>query len=165
MSPSASNKKINQLNNLNMMMKKIGVIVLYMGALFVSCRDKKPEIFTTADGAVNGYDVVAFFKEQMPVKGDKKYSYEWKDATWAFSNADNLMDFKTDPEKYAPQYGGYCAFGTAAGHKAPTEVDTWTIVGDKLYFNYNKDVRVKWIADQKQLIEKADKNWEEVRKQ
>jgi YHS domain-containing protein len=124
----------------------------------------QPEIFSSEEGAIKGYDPVAFFKEHTPVKGKKENSFVWKEATWYFSSQENLKDFQSDPEKYAPQYGGYCAFGTAHGHKAPTQTDTWTIVENKLYFNYNQDVKKDWTKDQKELIKKADKNWVELKK-
>jgi YHS domain-containing protein len=124
----------------------------------------QPEIFSSEEGAIKGYDPVAFFKEHTPVKGKKENSFVWKEATWYFSSQENLKAFQSDPEKYAPQYGGYCAFGTAHGHKAPTQTDTWTIVENKLYFNYNQDVKKDWTKDQKELIKKADKNWVELKK-
>jgi hypothetical protein len=67
------------------------------------------------------------------------------------------------PEKYAPQYGGYCAYGTSEGHKAPTQAETWTIVNGKLYFNYNKQVKQMWMKDQAHRIEIADQKWPEVK--
>jgi YHS domain-containing protein len=124
----------------------------------------QPEIFSTDEGAIKGYDPVAFFKEHKPVKGKKEISFAWKEATWYFSSQENLKVFQSDPEKYAPQYGGYCAFGTAHGHKAPTQTDTWTIVNEKLYFNYDQNVKKDWNKDQKELIKKADKNWVELKK-
>jgi YHS domain-containing protein len=108
---------------------------------------------------------VAFFKEQTPVKGKKEISYSWNGATWYFASQENAKNFKENPEKYAPQYGGYCAYGTADGHKAPTKVDTWTVLENKLYFNYNQDVKKEWNKNQKELIIKADKNWPAVKKQ
>ncbi len=120
-------------------------------------------MFVTSEGAVNGYDVVAYFKDSKPVKGSQQYVYEWNEAAWHFSNENNLNDFKANPEKYAPQYGGYCAYGTADGHKAPTEPDAWTIVNDKLYLNYNKEVQSEWMKDRPDLIKKADINWPEVK--
>lgn len=71
--------------------------------------------------------------------------------------------FKANSEKYAPQYGGFCAYGTSEGHKAPTQPDAWTIVNDKLYFNYNKDVKVLWNKNQSERIKKADENWIEIK--
>jgi predicted lipoprotein len=73
--------------------------------------------------------------------------------------------FKANPEKYAPRYGGFCAYGTADGHKAPTSPDAWTIVDGKLYLNYDKSVQSLWKKDQQGYIQKADKNWPEVKKQ
>ena len=121
------------------------------------------EIFSSKKGAINGYDVVAYFKESKPVKGDTQFNYQWKDANWYFSNKENLETFKADPDKYVPQYGGYCAYGTSEGHKAPTEPDAWTIVDGKLYLNYNKEVKVMWNKNQDALIKKADKNWTELK--
>jgi hypothetical protein len=72
--------------------------------------------------------------------------------------------FAVDPEKYAPQYGGYCAYGTADGHKAPTETDTWTIDNNKLYFNYNQKVKELWNKDRPGLIKKADEQWPKIKK-
>ena len=118
-----------------------------------------PQIYSTEAGAIGGYDPVAFFTEQQPVKGSNDFTYTWEDATWYFSNANNLEAFKAAPEKYAPQYGGYCAYGTADGHLSPTQPETWTILDDKLYFNYNMKVKEKWSGNQKNYIEQANKNW------
>jgi YHS domain-containing protein len=123
------------------------------------------EVYTTKEGAIDGYDPVAFFKEQKPMKGNKEFVYDWNGAKWYFSSQANLNEFKANPEKYAPQYGGYCAYGTADGHKAPIKVHTWTVVNDKLYFNYNQDVKKLWNKNQKELILKADKNWPTVKKE
>jgi hypothetical protein len=121
------------------------------------------EIFSTTKGAINGYDVVAFFKESKPIKGEDKLTFEWQKAVWHFATTENLEAFKANPEKYAPQYGGYCAYGTSDGHKAPTQADTWTIVSDKLYFNYNENVKVLWNKNQAELIKKADINWPKIK--
>ena len=86
-----------------------------------------PEVFSTSKGAIDGYDPVAFFKQSKPVPGKPKFNYLWNGATWNFASKENLDLFKASPEKYAPQFGGYCAWGTAAGHKSPTQAETWTI--------------------------------------
>jgi YHS domain-containing protein len=124
---------------------------------------QKSEIFEKDGMAIKGYDVVAFHTEAKATKGLENFTYRWKDANWLFANQANLDMFKEDPEKYVPQYGGYCAYGTADGHKAPTETDTWTIRDKKLYFNYNKKVQEIWNKDQAGYIEKADKNWVEIK--
>jgi len=121
------------------------------------------DVFIKSGEAIQGYDPVAYFKESKPVKGKREFSYQWKDATWLFSNAENLNAFKTDPEKFAPQFGGFCAYGMSQGHKAPTSPDAWTIVDNKLYLNYNADVKQLWLPKQKELIEVAAKNWPTVK--
>jgi YHS domain-containing protein len=124
---------------------------------------QKSEVFAPDGKAVNGYDVVAFFKEGKPVMGSDSLSYTYMDVKWLFSSNANMAAFKADPKHYMPQYGGFCAYGTAQGHKAPTKPDTWTIVNDKLYFNYNLKVKDAWTKDQAALIEKADKNWPDLK--
>lgn len=121
------------------------------------------EVYQKDGVAINGYDVVAFFTKQAPTKGKAAFAHQWKNANWYFESQKNLDAFKAAPENYAPQYGGYCAFGTADGHKAPTEADTWTLVDGKLYFNYNIKVKSMWSKDTPAFIEKADKNWPAIK--
>ena len=106
---------------------------------------------------------VAYFKESKPVQGKKNFLYQWHDAYWLFSTKENLEAFSKEPQKYAPQFGGYCAWGLAEGHKAPTQPDAWTIVDEKLYFNYNTDVRNVWKKDIPGNIEKGNKNWQQIK--
>jgi YHS domain-containing protein len=122
------------------------------------------EVFSNESGAIKGYDPVAFFVDSKAVKGLKEFTYEWNGATWHFATKKNNDLFVANPEKYAPQYGGYCAYGTADGHKAPTETDTWTIVDNKLYFNYNQKVKTLWNKDQAGYIKKADEQWPKIKK-
>lgn len=144
-------------------MKKILFFLSTVLIISVSVSAQKSAVFVTGGIAINGYDAVAYFKESKAVKGISGFSYNWNNATWYFSSKENLANFKTAPEKFAPQYGGYCAYGTSEGHKAPTEADAWTIVNNKLYFNYNKDVKALWLKDTSKLIEKADKNWTDLK--
>jgi hypothetical protein len=129
--------------------------------LFISIATlaQKSEVYNTSDGAIHGYDPVAYFKENKPVKGDKKYALSWKSANWYFASQQNLDAFKANPGMYAPQYGGYCAYGLANGHKATTEPDAWLISDGKLYLNYDKDIQVKWKKKQVEYIQDANKNW------
>ncbi len=120
---------------------------------------QKAEVFTTKGIAIRGYDAVAYFVDSKPVKGSKSYQHKWKDATWQFSTADNLAKFKQNPERYAPQYGGYCAYAVANGSTAPTDPDAWTIVDDKLYLNFSKSVQKKWLNNRDENIKKGDQNW------
>ena len=121
------------------------------------------EVFTTDNQAIRGYDPVAYFTESKPVKGNPDYSYAYKDATWLFSSAANRDAFKAAPDKYMPQYGGYCAYGTSQGHKAPTEPEAWTIVDGKLYLNYNPKVKTKWSENQAKNIQAADQQWPKLK--
>ena len=124
-----------------------------------------PEVYCTEQGAIGGYDPVAFFTEKKPVVGNDSLVYSWNDATWHFSSLQNLEAFKANPEKYAPQFGGYCVYGTASGHKSPTIPETWSIIDNKLYFNYNLQVQKLFNKNQKGLIEQANRNWPAVKKQ
>ena len=112
--------------------------------------------------AVSGYDPVAYFTRGKPVEGSGDHEYEWNGATWRFSSAENLETFKADPEKYAPQYGGYCAWAVAQGKTASADPDNWEIVDGKLYLNYNDSVQAAWRKDIPGFISKADKNWPQV---
>lgn len=123
---------------------------------------QQPEVFQTKGYAINGYDVVSYFTETKPAKGDSSYAIEWNNAKWLFATSKNMELFKKDPEKYAPQYGGYCAYGCSRGYKAPTTYDAYSIVNGKLYFNYNTDVRVIWNKYQENFIKKADVNWIQI---
>lgn len=140
-------------------------ILLAIAVLFyaLSSNAQKAEFFSPEGKAIKGFDVVAFYKDSMAVKGASSYTYQWKGANWFFANKQNMELFMAMPEKYAPQYGGYCAYGTAGGYKAPTETDTWTIVNGKLYFNYNKKVKESWNKNQATLIQKADTNWVKIK--
>ena len=112
--------------------------------------------------AVNGYDVVAYFLEQKPVKGISKFNYEWEGEKWLFSSKENLELFQKKPQKYAPQYGGFCAFAMAKGSFASTKPEAWSIVDGKLYLNYDLRIRKRWEENQNYFIQFADKNWQNI---
>ncbi len=131
--------------------------------MFTSARAQSAAVFCTNGTALHGYDVVAFFTDSSAVKGDLSHLVHWQGADWLFSSDAHATAFKANPENYAPQYGGYCAYGTADGHKAPTEIDTWKIFDGKLYFNYNKKVQQLWLKDRKHLVETADLKWPEIK--
>ncbi|MFM2587519.1 YHS domain-containing (seleno)protein [Vibrio sp. TBV020] len=110
--------------------------------------------------AVSGYDTVAYFTEGKPVKGDSQWQTEYQGADWYFSSQDNLNKFKADPEAYAPQYGGYCAWAISAKNDfASSDPKQWAIVDGKLYLNYNAEVKSWWDDDRNGHIVQADKNW------
>ncbi|MEI7586335.1 YHS domain-containing (seleno)protein [Runella sp.] len=102
-------------------MKSFAVNCLILLLTAFHLQAQKSEIFVKDSIAVKGYDVVAYFTQSAPVKGNSEFVHTWKGGKWYFANRENQEAFKASPEKYAPQYGGYCAYGTADGHKAPTD--------------------------------------------
>ncbi len=116
-------------------------------------------VFVTDDVAINGYDTVAYFEQGMPVAGNLDYAVDWNDAVWLFSSAENMQLFESDPEAYAPQYGGYCAYALSKGALASTDPNAWTIYDGKLYLNYSINVRGIWSEDIPGNIALADGYW------
>nr|WP_281422932.1 YHS domain-containing (seleno)protein [Thaumasiovibrio subtropicus] len=112
--------------------------------------------------AIEGYDPVAYFSEGKALKGDKAWELEWKGADWRFSSQANLAAFKENPEKYAPQYGGYCAWAVSQGYTAKIDPEAWHIHDGKLYLNYNASVQSTWQQDIPGNIVKADQNWPQL---
>jgi YHS domain-containing protein len=123
---------------------------------------QKDYVYSNSKGAIKGYDPVAYFEESKPVKGAEDITYEWKGATWHFASESNRDMFKADPEAYAPQFGGYCAYAVSQGATAKIEPEAWKIVDGKLYLNYDLDIKKKWEANQASYIEKAEANWPSV---
>jgi len=121
-------------------------------------------VYTTlfSNNAIKGYDTVAYFVEGKPVKGSVDYSTEYKEATWLFSSQQNLDLFLDNPEKYAPQYGGYCAYAVAQNTTASIQPELFTIYNGKLYLNYNESVNEEWSANKDSFIADADKNWPQL---
>lgn len=113
--------------------------------------------------AVHGYDVVAYFTEGEPTPGKDEFTAEHEGATYRFASAENRDAFQADPAKYAPQYGGYCAFGTAQGRKFDGDPNAWKIVDGKLYLNLNKKVQDIWLKDVPGYVRGADHNWPLIR--
>lgn len=109
--------------------------------------------------AIEGYDPVAYFTQEKAVKGSKDFQFSWNGAVWLFADEEDRVRFAEDPERYAPQYGGYCAYAVSKGSTATTDPEAWTIVEDKLYLNYSKRIRERWRQDVAENIRKADENW------
>ena len=124
---------------------------------------QKPPVYSNVDGAVAGYDVVAYFYPGAAIKGFDSLSYNYEGAVWKFASRANLDSFRTSPQRFLPKYGGYCAYGVSGNYKAPTSADAWTIVNNQLYLNYNKDVQKTWLKERDARIIRADKNWSELR--
>ena len=112
--------------------------------------------------AVGGYDTVAYHKEGKPVIGTEAFTHTWKDATWRFSSKENLDAFVADPDKYAPQYGGHCAFAVAHNALSPGNPQHWKIVDGKLYLNIDGSVHTKWERGQDGLLKRSEAHWPKI---
>ncbi len=149
--------------NMKIIISLIGLVFLGLVGFWwyqSNQNNPKPEIFSKNGIALEGYDPITFFEESEPVLGKKDLSLDYKGVEWRFTTSDNLSEFKSRPESYIPKYGGYCAYGTSNGYKAPTKIETWTVYQGKLYFNYNMKVKQKWSSDKDNYIKKADKYWQ-----
>ena len=132
------------------------VSAVYAGAVNVSGADKL---------AIHGYDAVAYFTDGRAVAGSKEFSQEYGGAVYLFASSEHREAFAADPAKYAPQYGGFCAYAVAKGSTADIDPDAWTVKDGKLYLNYSKTVRLLWRQDIDGNIAKADANWPKIMSQ
>lgn len=120
--------------------------------------------FTGGEAAVRGYDTVAYFTEGRPVEGKRKFAHRWMDTEWRFASAVNRDLFAAKPEKYAPQYGGWCAWAVANGYTASTDPHAWKIVDGRLYLNYSKSVQRQWNGNIPDHVARGDRNWPGIKK-
>lgn len=138
----------------------IAMLITSIGAAFaadpINTLEKSLFKYKPNGIAIRGYDTVAYFTQGKPVMGNSEHVTEWMGATWQFASQKNLNSFIENPESYAPQYGGYCAYGVSQGYLVKIEPDQWTIVDNKLYLNYDEDVQDKWVKDIPAFITKAD---------
>jgi YHS domain-containing protein len=124
-----------------------------------AAEDANLVFFNDSGIAIRGTDPVAYFREGRPVAGSESFSYEWGNATWLFSSAENRDLFASDPERYAPAYGGFCAWAVSQGYTAAIDPNAWKIVDDRLYLNANTSIQRRWERDIPGHIDKADQNW------
>lgn len=141
----------------------LSALLLILVGLF-STAIAEPSIYTGrfSNLAIQGHDPVSYFTDGEPVKGSKEFTTEYQGAEWRFSSQDNLEAFVSDPEAFAPQYGGYCAWAIAQGKFAKGNAKNWSIVDGKLYLNYNASIQRKWEADTPDFIAAGDAKWPEL---
>jgi hypothetical protein len=143
-----------------------GVCVMFValgvgGALTV--RGHSARSVNNANGvAVQGYDMVAYFSQNAAVKGSASFTHEWNGVRWQFANAQNRDAFAGEPGKYAPAFGGYCAYGISRGYAVDIDPDAFSIVEGTLYLNYSRSVQRTWNEDRAGHIEKARQRWPEI---
>jgi len=150
--------------------------MLVVGFAFLSCISAGSTLFaagshegvlnTNSEGiAIDGYDPVAYFTLGEATAGQSEYSYDWDGGRWYFSSAEHRDLFVADPERYAPLYGGYCAWAVANGDVAGIDPHAWHIENDRLYLNYSQRINRRFLNDLSGNIERADANWPEMRVQ
>ncbi len=120
-------------------------------------------IYSAQGYAIRGYDPVAYFTRGQAVKGKSDHQSRYEGAVWLFSTAKNKAVFDANPKKYAPQYGGYCAWAVGQGYTASIDPRAWKIVDHKLYLNYSKSVQDTWSRNTRMNISNGDANWPRIR--
>ena len=109
--------------------------------------------------AIGGFDPVAYFTDSKAIKGARKHTHEWAGKVWSFRSAENRDAFASMPEKFAPAFGGFCAYGVAQGYTVKIDPNAFTIENDKLYLNYSKGIKKRFDEDRPGFISKANANW------
>lgn len=137
--------------------------VLACGATCLAFTGEKDPVYTAflTNTAVDGYDPVSFFDGEG-VKGSREHEIDFKGATFRFATMKNRERFRADPDRYAPQYGGYCAWAVSQGYTAPGRSDFASVHDGKLYLNYDAKVQETWNEDRDGFVLLADENWPDV---
>lgn len=146
--------------------RRLGALALLAGGLAPSATLATDEVNVSKGAtlagpglAVHGYDVVAYFKQGRPALGSDRFATVYGGGTYRFTSQANLDAFKAGPARYAPAYGGFCAYGAALGKKFDGDPQLWKVVGGRLFLNLNADIQSKWSEDVAGNIEKADQSW------
>jgi hypothetical protein len=123
-------------------------------------RADEPLVNTTEENvAIHGYDPVAYFEAGEPRRGSPDYTALWQDAEWHFASDANRRRFLSDPQRYAPRYGGFCAYAASYGQIADIDPSAWSIIDGHLYLNYSERVREIWRPRAAEFIPDADTLW------
>lgn len=134
-------------------------LALLLSGVIAPLYAETPIFYASGNKAINGYDVVAYFDEGAPVQGKTEIAVMWKGVIWRFASEEHREAFEANPWAYAPQYGGYCAYGVSLGYRDSTEPDAWYITNGKLYLIRTRFVRSIWRSDMTNYIAQADANW------
>jgi YHS domain-containing protein len=143
----------------------VGLLLAFVTPVFAGPDVNTSGGYTLAGAplALRGYDPVAYFQDGKPVLGSAKYSAVHAGAAYQFASEENLKLFKKTPERYAPQYGGFCAYGASLGKKFDGDPLAWKVVDGKLYLNLSPDIQAKWQEDVAGNVAKADKAWPSIK--
>ncbi|MCW8885673.1 MAG: YHS domain protein [Motiliproteus sp.] len=110
----------------------------------------------------DGYDLVAYFNESEAARGSETFTEQYGGKEWRFKSAENRSLFIKQPEKYLPQYGGYCAYAASQGYLAFGDPQQWSVHKGKLYFNYSQLVKARWSWQREDYIVQGDRYWPEL---
>lgn len=124
-----------------------------------------PSNSTPQDLAIKGYDPVAYFTLGKAAQGSPEFQYRWNGALWRFVSAEHRQLFEVAPEKYAPIFGGYCAYGVATGKLLAIDPEVWHIQGGRLQMFHTEKVRKQWLEDPSTFLEEANAKWSEMQVQ
>lgn len=124
--------------------------------------DSGAKIFVKDGIAISGADPVAYFTDAAFVPGSSEFSHEWKGATWQFATAENRDRFAENPEQYAPQFGGYCAWSMMQGRRSSVDPHAWDVIDGKLYMNFSPGMQAAWREEMARNIAKAEKQWAQI---
>ena len=119
--------------------------------------------YTHSTPGISGYDPVSYFTGGTPQRGSGYHVADYQGVTYAFASEENKETFEANPSKYAPAYGGWCAYGVAVGKKFVADPEVWKIVKGTLYLNLDRDIQSKWKKDIPGYIKTGDANWTEIR--
>jgi YHS domain-containing protein len=109
--------------------------------------------------AIQGYDPVAFFTQNRPLKGRPEFEIKYNGARYLFASAEDKSTFDANPAKYEPQFGGFCAYAASKNRTAPVKIEAFQIVNGRLLMQYDLDIRKEFNKDAQGNLQKADKNW------
>lgn len=155
-SPSLSRRNV---------LRFLGLGVAATTVTMLSAQSAKARIFTgfVEGTALGGYDAVAYHTQGSAVRGDESITLSYEGATWRFASEANRAAFEADPDAYAPQYGGHCAWATAQGYLAQGDPNVWRIIDGRLFLNANQSINRRWLRDLEGFIPQADANWPGLR--
>ncbi len=134
-------------------------VAVPLGALLLPHESRAAQVNAEGGVAVRGTDVVAYATRGRAVAGSAAFTHDWRGATWRFATAAHRDLFAADPERYAPAYGGFCAFAVSEGYTAPIDPNAWRIVDGRLYLNFNQSVQRRWEGDIPGRIARGNANW------
>jgi YHS domain-containing protein len=141
----------------------IAVCLMVTGITAIATANSQPPVnLSWGQLALRGYDAVTYWTSGQPTQGSTSFEHRWNGAMWRFSSAANRDEFAREPERYAPAFGGYCAYAVSRGYTADGDPNAWRIVDGRLYLNYSKRVQRLWEEDVPGNIAKGRMNWRGV---